>query len=213
MTIETIEQTTIEDQQSPRGSGSIVLGAILVTLGGLWLLNILDILEMRWAVVLPVLLALLGLVLIVRSFQAPQMGLVLVGVVVALLTVAAAVTPEGAFAGGIGERNITVTQQSDLEARYDIGVGQIRLNLSDLVMTESTTVTVSVGAGDMRITLPANVAVHIEASAGAGEIRILDQRVNGLSRELSYTTPGFDTASVGLTLKLSVAAGSIEVRR
>jgi predicted membrane protein len=121
------------------------------------------------------------------------------------------VAPTDAFHGGIGERNLRVTDQTELTPRYDVGVGELNLDLSDLTLTESAEIRATVGAGDMTITLPPDVLVDIEASAGAGEIDLLGQTIDGISVSKSYTSDGFESAEVTLILDLSVAAGSIEV--
>jgi predicted membrane protein len=199
--------------RSPRAYGSIVLGAVLVVVGGLWLFDAVGVIELRAAVVLPVALAVVGLALMVGSFDGPHTGLVIFGVFLTVAVVAAAVAPVGAFSGGIGERRYAVVEQASLASRYDVGVGDLRLDLRDLVLTESVTVDVTVGAGQMRIQLPADLPVKIDASVGAGQIDLLGQTADGLSVTRTYTSPGFDTAEVSLILDLTVAAGEIEVTR
>jgi hypothetical protein len=185
----------------------------MIVVGGLWLLDALDLIELRAAIVLPAALTVIGIALIIGAFDGPHTGLVVAGVFVALAAIAFAAAPENAFHGGIGERNITVTEQALLLPRYDVGLGQLRLDLSDLVMTESDEVAATVGAGDITVLLPADVPVTIDASAGAGKIDLLGETSDGLSVSRTYTSDGFETAAVTLTLDLDVAAGNIEVER
>lgn len=196
-----------------RAYGSIVLGLVLVIAGAMWLLDAIDVVDLRAAIVLPVLLAIVGLALIVGAFDGPHSGLVVFGVFLTVAVVAAAVTPPNAFHGGIGERRHRVAEQSALAPSYDVGVGTLSLDLSGLTLTESTSVDVTVGAGEMLIELPADLPVSIDASVGAGEIDLLGERADGLSVTRSFTSPDFDTAEVTLTLDLDVAAGNIEVTR
>jgi hypothetical protein len=191
----------------------MVTGALLIVVGGLWLLDALDLIELRAAIVLPAALTVIGIALIIGAFDGPHTGLVVAGVFVSLAAIAFAAAPENAFHGGIGERNITVTDQALLLPRYDVGLGQLRLDLSDLVMTESDEVAATVGAGDITVLLPDDVPVTIEASAGAGKIDLLGETSDGLSVSRTYTSDGFEVAAVTLTLDLDVAAGNIEVER
>ena len=71
----------------------------------------------------------------------------------------------------------------------------------------------TVGAGDLTITLPRDLAVDINASAGAGQVDLFGEVNEGLSVTNTYTSDGFESATVTLTLDLDVAAGNIEVDR
>jgi predicted membrane protein len=90
-------------------------------------------------------------------------------------------------------------------------LGELTLNLSQLTLTESTEVAATVGAGEIRVLLPSDIPVSIEASAGAGQIDLLGQTADGISVSKTYVSDEFETAEVTLTLDLDVAAGNIEV--
>lgn len=212
-----IDERTSSPDTAPgprkRPYGSIVLGLVLVAAGILWLLDALDVFDLRAALVLPILLALVGLALVIGSFDGPHSGLVVFGVFLTVAVVLAAVFPPNAFTGGIGERTYRVTSQEQLEPSYNVGMGTLTLDLTDLTLTESTSVDVTVGAGEMLIRLPADLAVAIDASTGAGEVNLLGEQADGLSVNRQYESPDFGAAEVALTLDLNVAAGEIEVTR
>jgi len=214
-TTDTIQRPETETTQQARRRpyGAVVSGALLVVVGGLWLFDALDVIDLRVAIVLPMALAVIGLALIVGSFDGPHTGLVVAGAFVSIAVLAVAVTPADAFHGGIGERNISVTDQSTLAPSYDVGVGELNLDLSDLTMTESDEIDVTVGAGDLTVLLPQDVAVDISASVGAGQVNLLGETADGLSVNRAYTSDGFESATVTLTLDLDVAAGNIRVER
>lgn len=213
--LETMERpdTTSSQPQRWSGYGTTVLGAVLLVLGGLWMLDLLAVIELRAAIILPVLLGIVGLALILGAWDGPHSGLVVAGVFLSVAVLAAAVTPPNAFAGGIGERTYTVIDQGDLAARYDVGVGDLRLDLRQLELTESAFVDVSVGTGRMLLTLPPDLAVDITASVGAGDIDLIGERSDGLSVTRTYTSSNIGGAEVVLTLDLNVVAGEIEVTR
>jgi hypothetical protein len=208
-TTETREVVATRPHRRPYAAA--VTGALLVVVGALWLLDAVDLIELRAEIVLPSVLAVIGIALVVGAFDGPHTGLIVAGVFVTLASLAVAVAPTDAFHGGIGERNLRVTDQTELTPRYDVGVGELNLDLSDLTLTESAEIRATVGAGDMTIILPPDVLVDIEASVGAGEIDLLGQTIDGISVSKSYTSDGFESAEVTLILDLSVAAGSIEV--
>jgi len=197
----------------PRSYGSVVLGAILVVVGGLWFFDAVDVIDLRAAVVLPAVLAVVGVALMVGAFDGPHSGLVVFGIFLTVAVVFSAVIPTDTFRGGVGERRYRAETQSALLSDYHVGMGDLRLDLSDLVLTRSTTVDVTVGAGTIRIQLPERLAVTIDASVGAGEIDLLGERSDGLSVSRTYESPGIEDADVTLTLDLDVAAGEIEVTR
>ena len=196
-----------------RTYGPVVAGLLLVAVGLLWFLDVLDVIELRFALVVPAVLAVIGLALIIGAFDGPHTGLVIAGVFVTIATLALAVVPDGVFSGGVGERNIVVADQSELKERYDLGLGEMNLDLSDLDLTSSASIAASVGAGQLTITLPPDVPVAIEARVGAGEIDLLGEGADGISVDLDHTSDGFDTAPITLTLELSVATGNIKVER
>lgn len=196
-----------------RAYGSIVLGMILVLVGVLWLLDAIDVIELQAAVVLPAVLAIVGVALIFGAFDGPHSGLVVFGVFLTVAVVAAAVTPLDSWRGGVGERQHNVGNASELAPEYRLGMGELRIDLSDLRLIESTTVSASVGAGMIEIVLPPDLAVSIDANVGAGDINLLGETAEGLSVSRTYRSPDFDTANVALTLDLDVSAGEIEVTR
>ncbi|HEY7468335.1 MAG TPA: LiaF domain-containing protein [Acidimicrobiia bacterium] len=212
-TSDTLETTAVEAPPSGprRHYGAIVTGVLLIVAGGLWMLDALDVVELRVAIVLPTILAVVGIALIIGAFDGPHTGLVVAGVFLSLAVIAVAAAPENAFHGGIGERTIRVTDETLLAPRYDVGLGELTLNLSQLTLTESTEVAATVGAGEIRVLLPSDIPVSIEASAGAGQIDLLGQTADGISVSKTYVSDEFETAEVTLTLDLDVAAGNIEV--
>ncbi len=198
----------------PRSTfGPILGGAILVLWGGLWTLDIAGVFEFEWAVLLPALLTVIGLALVIGAWSGPHSGPVVAGVFLSIAVVALAAFPVSSFNGGVGNRVFRVTEQTSLAPSYEVGVGDLTLDMSDLQMSESATVRVSAGAGNMAVILPPSVAVEVDGTVGAGEIRLLGERVDGLSVRSHFQTEGFDDANITLTLDLNVGAGRIEVTR
>lgn len=192
--------------------GAIVTGIVLVILGTVWLLDAADVVSVRLTTLVPIALAVVGLALIIGSFRGQHPGLVTLGVFLTIATLFIAFVPAG-FRGGVGDREITVTNMSQLEERYDIALGKMTLDLSALEMTESATVAISVGAGEAQVRVPDDTPFRVEANVGAGEIIILGEGAEGLMPNYSFTSPGFDTAPVTLTLNVNIGAGKVEVRR
>jgi hypothetical protein len=182
-----------------------------VVVGGLWLFDAAEMIDLRAAIVLPAILAVIGLALIVGAFDGPHPGLVIAGIFVTIAAIAAAAAPPDAFHGGIGQRSIVVIEQSDLAPAYDVGMGGLELDLSGLTLTESALVDATIGVGDITVILPPDATVDISASAGAGRVDLFGEVEEGISVHRTFTSDEFDTAEITLTLDLDAAAGNIEV--
>jgi hypothetical protein len=193
--------------------GALLGGSILIVIGGLWALDLAGAVELKVSVVLSSVLIVIGLALLIGAVKGPHSGLVVAGLFLSIAVVIAGVVPSISFSGGVGERQVRVTEQSSLAATYEIALGDLSLDFGDLVMSESAVVSVSAGAGNVVVTLPPSVPVSITASTGAGEVVLLGQRSNGISVTREYESEGFDTAEITLTLDIDVAAGRIEVSR
>ena len=184
-----VEPTTTPESHLP-SYGTVVTGIILVVLGVLWLLDVADVLSISLGMVFPLALAVVGLALMVGSFRGHHPGLVTLGVFLTILTLMVSFLP-GTFRGGIGDREVRVTEMSQLEDSYGMALGKITLDLTDLEMTESA---------------------EVQLSVGAGEIIVADETAQGITPRLEYTGPGYEDASTTLTLNIDVGAGKIEVR-
>jgi hypothetical protein len=212
-TIPRVEPRDLPPQPKRSRFGSYLGGAVLVLLGGLWALELAGTIDIRLAVVLPSLLIIFGLALILGATDGPHSGLVVAGLFLAIAVVIAAAVPATSLAGGVGDRLFRVTQQTSLSSSYEVGFGDLRLDLRDLEMVESAEVTVSAGAGQITVLLPESVPVDIAASSGAGQVNLLGETSEGLAIHREYTSESFDTADIKLTLVIDVTAGAIEVTK
>ena len=193
--------------------GPIVGGVLLLAVGLVWRLDALDVVEVEPSIVLPGLLTVLGAALIAGSFTGRHSGLVGLGVFLTILVVLAAAFPGNPFRGGIGGRHHRVTSQSELQASYGVGLGELTLDLSELELPAAADVDINVGAGEVTVILPPDLPVRVEAAAGAGEIDVLGERADGVNVARDFTSPDFGAGGPTLTLDIGVSAGQIEVRR
>lgn len=190
---------------------SMTAGVVLILLGAAWLLNLTDVIDLRAAFVLPAMLALVGLALVVGSLRGPHPGLIVLGTFLTIATGFAAVAPPEAFRGGLGERLHTVANAAELESRYELGLGDLEIDLSSLELDDQRHVTVALGAGNLNVTLPRDLPVLVSAETGAGEIVMLGEKVDGVAVEQTYRSPGYNGADARLHIEIEVGAGSIEV--
>jgi len=102
-----------------------------------------------------------------------------IAVVLAVATWTSSVVPNLELGGGIGER---VWRPSDTStSAYRVGLGQGTLDLRDYPRGETTArnIAASVGVGELRILVPADLTVQVRSHVGVGDIT----GSNGLSSD------------------------------
>lgn len=203
----------------PPGNGAhhraaIVVGTLLI-LGGLtWLGAELGLVDVGWQTALATVLVLVGLATGGLALTGHRTGgLVVIGVVLTLV-LAVGTTVEGPLRrGGVGERLEQPTSAAQLQDRYELALGEMTLDLGTIDLPAgTTTVTASVGAGELRVRLPEAASVEVHAEVGAGESRILGETRSGLAVQHDVTADVAGSEAV-LELHLSVTAGEVEVER
>jgi phage shock protein PspC (stress-responsive transcriptional regulator) len=133
----------------------------------------------------------------------------------ALLAVAAA----GALAavdakGGIGDRLERPRTPADLEHEYELGAGELELDLSQLELAAGETrVRARVGFGELDIILPAGVAVDVSADVKWGDAEVLGREEDGRHLHERVVDPGFADADRRLVVDADVRGGELRVRR
>jgi len=112
---------------------------------------------------------------------------------------------------GIGERNYAVTNVQELRDDYRLGIGSLELDLSRLELPAGETrVETSVDVGDLRVIVPADIALRIHGTAEAGEIDL----PNGLGADgRNVESDLIETGERVLVLDAHVGAGSVRVER
>ncbi len=204
--------TPAADRRGRVNVGLVMTGAALMALGAAWLLDATDAVRLQAALVLPGLLILVGLVLMIGSFERAHPGLVTIGSLLTVATLFSALAPAEALQGGVGDRRYLVGNEDDLHPRYEVGLGNLTLDLSQLQLTQPRTVRVAMGAGDLVVIVPDQVEVRVEASVGAGEAILFDQRTSGLSLHRTARSDDHNADATRLNLDLQLGAGTIEVR-
>ena len=195
-------------------SGRLVAGLLLVLFGLGWLLEVLDVIDFPWDVLLPVALILVGVALVVaaRSGTRPG-GLIAVGIVLTgVMVIGSAI--DFPLGGGVGERQERPATVAELREEYRLGIGQFTLDLTGLSSAElqrDAGARVRVGIGQLVVIVPDGLAVRVEARATLGNVRIFGNEEGGFGIERSHLPTLFDETIVDLVL--SVGLGEVEVRR
>jgi predicted membrane protein len=200
----------VSEPAAPRGSlAGIAVGALLILGGGAWLLATLDVVDLSVDVILPSALIVVGVVLMAAARRGRQGGLIALGVV---LTVLSGLTVATDLSGGVGDRRVALSGTEPLRDQ-ELGIGQLVVDLTDIAPAGPATLSAGVGIGELRVVLPADLPVRVEATSGIGEVRVFDEDDGGFGSELGHIDEAFGTAAASLDLELSVGIGQVTVTR
>jgi phage shock protein PspC (stress-responsive transcriptional regulator) len=108
---------------------------------------------------------------------------------------------------GVGSRSYTPASAADLRSNYKVGIGSLKLDLTDVDPRVAKTVKLTVGVGEIDVYIPSGAAVSVDAHAKGGQVDVFDQHDDG--RNAVVKTSG----GPGLVLKANVGAGHIDIRR
>lgn len=166
--------------------------------------------------VLAMVLAVIGGGLLVGSFVRGGRGLIPLAIPLAIITWAIAVAPVHGW-DGFGDERHAPTTVADVRPVYELGAGDIEVDLTGLPLTSDDIVPpirVQLGAGNVKVIVPENADVTATCSAGLGNIECLDRKSDGPARHLRVTDFGEDGPGGGtLQLDLSTRAGDVKLMR
>lgn len=187
---------------------------LLVGAGVLWLLAGLDIVEVSGTDVLALGLVAVGAALLFASWRGRAYALVPIGAVLLGLLILAE-TLDVPLDAGTGNRTVVVDSAAELAEHHQVFAGALTVDLTGAPLARSRTnqLEASVGMGKLRVIVPVDAHVEVDATSDAGQVvspgqRAIDQ--SGINVEESFTIEGDGPR---LDLDLSVAFGTVEVIR
>jgi Cell wall-active antibiotics response 4TMS YvqF len=117
------------------------------------------------------------------------------------------------FKGGAGDRLFRPTTVAQLESPYRLVAGELRLDLSNFRADGRTVpVVATMATGVIVVTVPAGMAVDVDADVGAGSLLVFGREWEGLGIDERVSRPGTEGAG-RLELDVKVGLGELEVRR
>jgi len=192
--------------------GWITLGAVLLSVGVAALLDGAGALLLSPVQYLALILAILGLGLLVGTWSGRARWLIVPGVLIVPLVLAASLI-HVPVAGGFGDRQVRPADASALRPAYRLVAGQLVLDLRDLQLASQTvSIRATIVAGRILVLLPQSSAVHVHARSGAGEVALFGQTNDGVKVDVERV---FQSAAAGgqVNLDLETSFGQVEVRR
>jgi phage shock protein PspC (stress-responsive transcriptional regulator) len=190
------------------------LGILLASVGGLALLDVLDVVDLRPDVLLAGGLVLVGGLIAAGGFLYRGAGLVPLALLVALFVAAGAVASVG-HDGPVGERVYTPATVAALQDEYDLRYGRLELDLRELELPAGDTrVEVDAGIGDVLVRVPPGVVVSATAEADLGDVSVFGEDDDGWDARVDQTAVqrGAVRSGARLVIDARVGIGDVEVR-
>lgn len=193
----------------PRHSG-LVPGLLLLAVGVGWLLEATGVVDFTLEVWVGLLLIAIGLGIVLDASH-PHGLLVAAGVVLVLVGAPAAAIDVDVVSNGVGDEVAAPLTASELEDRYEHGIGQLTIDLTSPDLPQRVDVEASLGIGELRISVPVDATVEVSAQAGIGDLLVLGTEESGLGPELDLTEAG--TSSRVVELEADVGIGQVRIER
>ena len=155
----------------------------------------------------------LALVALARPSRLPFLrprGLVPLGLVLALVTMASLLPDTETAQNSVSQQ--TVTTASALPAEQVLPTGRHTVDLSGLTLDADRTATITQEGGVLTIVLPKSATTQLTCTVGMGQIKTPRSTTGGMDRTCSETYAGASGQHT-LTLDVHLDAGQLEVRR
>jgi phage shock protein PspC (stress-responsive transcriptional regulator) len=191
------------------------IGLLLIGAGLAWLLYVLDVATLSLRDGLAAGLVIVGLGLVVAAWWGRAWSLAVLGVLFAS-TIAIADVIDVPFDAGTGDRTVVVDTRADLADTHELFAGTLTLDLRRAPLVDgTTTMEAAVGMGKLRVIVPRDASVEIDARVKAGNIDgALAPSPDEGGVDLHETFAAGERARVpDLRLDLQVGIGEMEVDR
>ena len=162
----------------------------------------------EWTTYVAVALAVVAAGLLVGTFFGRPGPLIPIGLVLTAALAVGSLMPSG----GMGEKIVNPQTAAAVDGQYKHGLGQIKFDLTDVDDIDQllgSTIRLENGAGDIKVTVPDDLNVAIDAQVDGGEIRAFGRKSSGTDASLIH--PPDDPGQPALTLHIRETFGGIEV--
>jgi phage shock protein PspC (stress-responsive transcriptional regulator) len=158
----------------------VALGLGLLALGIVGTLDATGATSVDWRIVLAVLVLLTGGLVVVGAAAGRRVGGVVVLGLILLAPLALGLSVRVPLFAGVGDRTVQPTRLSALRPTYELGIGKLTVDLTDVRLPRGETfVKTTVGLGHLLVVVPRNATVEVEGRAQGGDVVLLGRDENG----------------------------------
>ena len=201
-----------EPPPPPSVLGRITVAAALLLIGLVALIQNLSPLDVTADQYAALGLVVVGAGLLVGARFGRSRGLIVLGVILMVVMAAAAALPDIPVTSSAGQQTWTPVTVTDLRDRYQLGMGELQLDLTGLRLEpgQQVAVAAAVGVGQLVVDVPPETTVDVDATSSLGEVTAFDRDSEGTNATVDHVKPGPE-GSPTIALDLSVGMGQIEV--
>ena len=148
--------------------------------------------------------------LLVGAFVGRARWLIFVGIVLLPVLLATSLW-SAAFEWSAGEHLHSPTDVLEVDSPYELGAGQLTIDLTNLSAIELAAVghiTAELGVGELRIFVPAGVGAVLDAEVGLGDIDVPGPDQEGIGASMSRQ---FGPSPIVLFIDAEVGAGVVNL--
>jgi phage shock protein PspC (stress-responsive transcriptional regulator) len=198
----------------------ITIAAVLIIEGLLALLNRVFDWDLGPTAFFGTALLTVGLGLVAAAFtrgRTARGGLIALGAVLSVATIAASTEPWPGGENGIGDQIYREVDAEMVQPVYECGVGDCTLDLSDVDVSDLDgliTTRLSAGVGDVEVIVPRSADVRVSVDSGIGSVRMFgEEDRNGGYFEGLGTGAWTGDRAAEIDLSINAGIGSVEVSR
>jgi hypothetical protein len=201
-----------EPPPPPSVLGRITVAAALMLVGLVALIQNLSPLDVSVDHYAALALAVVGAGLLVGARLGRARGLIVLGVVLVAFIALDAALPDVPVAGTAGQQVWTPTTVADLRDHYELGMGQLQLDLTELELEpgQHVAVAATVGVGQLVIEVPPETTIDVDATSNLGEVVAFDLDSDGSNATIDHVRRGPE-GSPTIALDLNVGMGAVDV--
>jgi phage shock protein PspC (stress-responsive transcriptional regulator) len=156
------------------------VGLALFALGIVGVLDATGATHVDWRIVLAVLVLLTGALVVGGAATGRRVGGVAVLGLLLLAPLALGLSVRVPLFAGVGDRTIQPAAVSELHSKYELGIGKLIVDLSDVGLPRGETfVKTTVGIGHLLVVVPKNATVEADGRAQGGDVVLLGREENG----------------------------------
>ena len=137
-------------------------------------------------------------------------GVIVLGFFGLLLALVLSLAVRVPIFAGVGDRSVHPMQVAALHDKYELGIGNFDVDLSDLNFPLGEThVKTSLGIGDLRVGVPRGIAVDVDGEASGGQVVLFGHADDGVLVDSHVREPGTRPNRM-LVLDAEVGLGRLE---